>query len=129
MPRIPPRLTANARELRRDATDTERALWRILSPYRPRFTRQLPVGDYVLDLACRWAKLAIEIDGSQHIGSEYDEERTRFLESLGWKVIRFWNSDVSDNPDGVAESILEKVTACLDPTHPRPLPVSREGRR
>lgn len=115
--------------LRRNATGAERGLWRLLSAYRPRFTRQLPVGSYILDLACREVKLAIELDGSQHIDNVRDTERTAFLETLGWKVIRFWNSEVVENPDGVAGRIIEEVAARLQPTHPRPLPVSREGRR
>ena len=78
------------------------------------------------DLACREAKLIIEIDGSQHIDSEADERRTRFLESQGWTVIRFWNSEVNENPDGVAQAILLKAAECLGGTHPQPLP-SREG--
>jgi BirA family biotin operon repressor/biotin-[acetyl-CoA-carboxylase] ligase len=100
----------------------------LLSPYRPRFTRQHPVGNYILDLACRSVKLAIEIDGSQHIENVGDAERTAFLERLGWKVIRFWNSEVAENPEGVAERIIEEVAARLQPTHPQPLPVPREGR-
>jgi very-short-patch-repair endonuclease len=122
-------MTRNARSLRRNATDAERCLWRLLSPYRPRFTRQHPVGGYILDLACRPVKLAIEIDGSQHVDNPRDDERTAFLERLGWKVIRFWNSEVAENSEGVAEKIIEEVTARLQPTHPRPLPVSREGRK
>ena len=107
--RIPSRNTARARRLRREATPQERALWNILSPYRPRFTRQLSIDPYTIDLACREAHLLIELDGSQHAGSEHDEHRTRFLISDGWHVIRFWNSDVNENADGVAEAILLKV--------------------
>ena len=129
MPRIPPRLTANARALRRNATESERRLWRLLSAYRPRFTRQHVVGGYILDLACREVKLAIEIDGSQHLDNVRDVGRTAFLEELGWRVVRIWNSEVAENPDGVAEAIIEEVVARLGPTHPRPLPVSREGRK
>src|ERR1700710_941914 len=107
MPRVPPRLTANARALRNNATRTERRLWRLLSACRPRFTRQHVVGSYIVDLACREAKLAIELDGSQHLEQgAYDEARTAFLKSLGWRVLRFWNSDVAENPEGVAEAIL-----------------------
>jgi very-short-patch-repair endonuclease len=107
--RIPPRSTARARRLRREATPQERALWNILSPYRPRFTRQLSLDPYTIDLACREARLLIELDGSQHANSTHDENRTRFLISEGWHVIRFWNSDVNENADGVAEAILLKV--------------------
>jgi very-short-patch-repair endonuclease len=103
-------------------------LWRILSSYRPRFTRQHVVGSYIVDLACGSAKLAVELDGSQHLErASYDQARTEFLEQLGWRVIRVWNSEVADNPDGVAEAILQAVEERLQ-SHPRPLPVPREGR-
>ncbi|MDB5672938.1 MAG: hypothetical protein JWO25_3897, partial [Alphaproteobacteria bacterium] len=112
------------------ATSAERKLWRILSTCRPRFTRQYVVGSYIVDLACREVKLAVEFDGSQHQeNTAYDAERTRFLVSLGWRVLRFWNSTVSENPDGVAEAILHAVGERLEPTHPQPLPVFREGRK
>lgn len=127
MPRIAPYMTANARALRTDATEAERLIWLRLRFHRPRFTRQLPVGRYIVDLACRSVKLGIEFDGSQHVDSPSDDERTRWLEGLGWHVIRFWNSDVVANPDGVAEAIMATVARCGGPTHPHPLP-SREGR-
>jgi very-short-patch-repair endonuclease len=119
--------TEQARALRNNPTDQERTLWRLLSRYRPKFTRQLPVGPYKADLACRQAKLIVEIDGAQHADSTHDAVRTRFLESEGWMVLRFWNSDVNQNPEGVAEAILLKAAECLGGTHPQPLP-SREGR-
>lgn len=119
MPRIPPRRTRNARALRNDATRHERAIWRSIRHHRPRFTRQLVVGSYILDFACREVKLAVEIDGSQHLDRvAHDQERTAFLESLGWRVIRFWNSEVTDNPEGVAEAIIREVAATLQRTHP-----------
>lgn len=121
-------MTDRARRLRNGATEPERTIWRLVSIYRPRFTRQLVVGNYILDLACREAKLAVEFDGSQHVDSAYDVERTAFLESCGWRVIRFWNVEVTENPEGVAKAILAHVTDILGPTHPLPLP-SREGRR
>lgn len=128
MPRVPPLMTDRARDLRTNATDAERLIWLRLRSYRPRFTRQLIVGRYILDLACRSARLAVEFDGSQHIESVPDAERTVFLKSIGWSVLRFWNSDVLSNPDGVAEAILIAVADRLGPTHPHPLP-SREGRK
>jgi very-short-patch-repair endonuclease len=128
MKRIEPQQTAHARDLRNNATPAERTLWRLLSRYRPKFTRQLPVGPYIADLACREARLIVECDGSQHIDSAHDERRTLFLQSEGWTIIRFWNSEVSENPDGVAEAILLKAADCLGGTHPQPLP-SREGRQ
>jgi len=104
-------------------------LWARLCSYRPRFTRQHRVGPYILDLACRGPKVGVELDGSQHLErAAYDRTRTVFLERLGWRVLRFWNGDVLAHPDGVAEAILLEVAARLPPTHPQPLPVSREGR-
>ena len=126
--RVGKHLTDRARALRREATPQERALWRLLSRYRPKFTRQLSIDRFTADLACREARLIVEVDGSQHIESKDDEARTRFLEAEGWTVIRFWNSEVNENPDGVAEAILLKATECLGGTHPQPLP-SREGRK
>ena len=88
-------MTANARVLRHEATPEERALWLRLRHVRPRFTRQSPVGPFIFDFACRTLKLAVELDGSQHLdAAAYDAKRTGFLESLGWQVLRFPNSDV-----------------------------------
>jgi len=129
MRRIPEEMTARARSLRADQTQAERDVWRRISAFRPRFTRQLVVGPYIVDLACRSAKLAIEFDGSQHLDAQdYDARRTAFLIAQGWTVLRFWNGEVSDNLDGVVEAILRKTAECLGGTHPQPLP-SREGRR
>ena len=126
--RVDRRQTERARQLRAEATPQERKLWNLLSRHRPKFTRQLPIGPFHADLACRQAKLVVEVDGSQHVASLSDEYRTRHLEQDGWTVIRFWNSDVNDNPEGVAEAILLKAAECLGGTHPQPLP-SREGRQ
>ena len=128
MVRVPDHMTANARSLRNGATEAERLIWRRISVYRPRFTRQLVVGPFILDLACRAARLAIEFDGGQHLDAEtYDAARTNYLEQAGWRVIRFWNADVLENLDGVVETILLKTAECLGGTHPQPLPF-REGR-
>jgi len=128
MKRVPAQLTDNARALRNGATEAERRLWHILSRYRPRFTRQLVVGPYIIDLACRQARLAIELDGSQHLDAlAYDAGRTAYLEKQGWRVLRFWNGEVLANAEGVVEAILSEAAECLGGTHPRPLP-SREGR-
>lgn len=121
-------MTAHARVLRTQATDAERLIWLRLSRYRPRFTRQLVVGPFILDLACRAVQLAVEFDGSQHVASSGDVRRTAWLAREGWTVLRFWNTEVAQNPDGVALAILDKVAALLGDTHPRPLP-RREGRK
>ena len=127
--RVPKITTDRARALRREATPAEKALWRLLSTHRPRFTTQLSVHPYVIDLACRQAKLAIELDGSQHAEQVgYDEQRTAYLERQGWRVIRFWNSDVLTNPEGAAEFIIAQMTERLGGIVPEarsPRPVRR----
>src|ERR1700761_2485011 len=104
-----------ARKLRKNATDMERALWAILRTIKHQglhFRRQAPFGKYIADFVCHSAKLVIELDGSQHAdphNARHDIVRTNFLKSQGYKVLRFWNSDVSDNSDGVAERILAEA--------------------
>jgi very-short-patch-repair endonuclease len=129
MRRVSQHMTTRARALRRDATSAERTIWHLLSRYRPAFTRQLSIDErYIIDLANRAARLAIEFDGAQHHDqTAYDLERTAYLEERGWRVIRLWNSDVLANPGGAAEYILLQAAECLGGTHPQPLP-SREGR-
>jgi len=79
------------------------------------FRRQHAIGNYILDFCSPKVKLIIELDGSQHLEQEeYDQERTKYLESLGYKVIRFWNNDVVNNIDGV---ILTIIHAMEDETH------------
>jgi very-short-patch-repair endonuclease len=120
--------TERARSLRWNATREERKIWELLSRYRPKFTRQLPIGPYIVDFACRQAKLVVEIDGGQHAESERDLVRDQWLADQGWSVFRVWNSDVRDNSTGAAEAILARAAECLGGTHPKPLP-SREGRK
>ncbi|KRC78426.1 hypothetical protein ASE13_18015 [Sphingomonas sp. Root241] len=128
MRRVDPRLTARARELRNNPTPAELAIWHRVARFRPAFTRQFVEAPFIIDLVCRKAKLAIELDGSQHIETvEADARRTTFLESQGWRVLRLWNSDVLANPDGAGQHILSTAAECLGGTHPHPLP-SREGR-
>lgn len=107
MKRISRHITQNTRELRNNATDDERKLWRMLSQYRPRFTRQLSIHPFIVDIAHRKAKLVVELDGSQHLEqTEQDRARTKYLEARGWMVLRFWNSEVHENVEGVVEKIL-----------------------
>jgi len=110
-------LTARARELRNNATKQENRLWyEYLRDFRPRFTRQRIVGSYILDFYCGTAKLAVELDGSQHYEQEvmeYDKTRTRFLESLGIQVMRFTNLDVDRSFEGVCINIANQVNALL----------------
>ena len=99
-----------AKTLRTDQTPPEAALWNIVRAKRlggVKFVRQLPIAPYVADFAAREARLVIELDGDSHIGREaYDAARTAFIESKGYRVIRFTNREISNNPEGVARAIL-----------------------
>ncbi len=102
---------AMARRLRKKLTPAERLMWwRLRRDYDGwRFRRQHPIGPYIADFACIEARLVIEIDGATH-GTpeerEHDKRRTWFLESNGWRVLRFWNDEVVRNREGVRETIL-----------------------
>ncbi len=100
-----------ARALRRDDTVAEARLWNALRARRLggwRWRRQVPKGPFIVDFLCAEAGLVVELDGGQHSEQvDYDCRRTAYLAGLGLRVIRFWNSAVLTNRDGVCESILE----------------------
>ncbi|MGS1015586.1 endonuclease domain-containing protein [Allosphingosinicella humi] len=105
-------LTIVARSLRSDATDAETLLWRHLRGRRllgAKFRRQTPIGPHIADFACEQARLVIELDGGQHAGSPTDTARTRALETAGYTILRFWNHDVLQNPDGALEEIARTL--------------------
>lgn len=109
MTRITPQTRARARELRRNMTDAEKAVWRGLRDLNRsfgfHFRRQAPIGPYIADFADYSAHLVIEIDGGQH-NAAADKPRTDWLKTQGFDVLRFWNRDVADNIEGVLERIL-----------------------
>jgi very-short-patch-repair endonuclease len=99
-------------------------MWRLLRSLKPlgmHFRRQAPIGVYIADFAWHEGKLVIELDGSQHaeVRRTYDEGRTAWLASQGYRVLRFWNNDVLKAPRSVGEAIL--AAASNDPT-PYPSP-------
>ena len=98
-----------ARRLRKNMTDAERVLWRELRAARLggyRFRRQTPLGKYVVDFVCLEARLVVEVDGGQHVErQEEDARRTAWLESQGFRVLRFWNNEVLGNLEGTKEVI------------------------
>jgi very-short-patch-repair endonuclease len=102
----------NARALRKSLTPQEVKLWvklRELKPLGFHFRRQAPIGRYIVDFVSFRSQLIIEADGGQHgmpDGSRPDQIRDAFLQSQGFKVLRFWNSDIDANLAGVMESIL-----------------------
>ena len=104
-----------ARELRYSEPPAEKFLWTLLRAKKlngVKFRRQEPLGQYVVDFVSFKKKLIIEIDGGQHSAEknkEYDEMRTKWLQSQGFRVIRFWNNDISSNIDGVVTRIKEAL--------------------
>jgi very-short-patch-repair endonuclease len=108
--RTTPKGYESARLLRKEPTPAERKLWAYLRGNKLNginFRRQHAIGNYVSDFCSVKHKLIIELDGSQHLGQEeYDEERTEYLESQGYKVIRFWNNQVMNDIEGVIKAII-----------------------
>jgi very-short-patch-repair endonuclease len=104
-----------SRNLRKDQTPWENIVWYYLRKKRFqgfRFRRQFVIGHYIVDFCCFKKKLIIELDGGHHNdkdNQEYDIERTKFLNSQGFKVIRFWNNEVEVNINGVLETILKHL--------------------
>jgi very-short-patch-repair endonuclease len=109
----------HAKRLRTEQTPVEAKLWHVLRGKRfvgLKFRRQTVVGPYIIDFTCRAAMLAIEIDGDTHGAIvEADAQRTAFIETFGWRVVRFTNADVIDNLEGVLERIVELVADSPSP--------------
>ena len=104
-----------AKKLRKNLTAEERILWSCLrnrSISKVKFRRQVPIGRYIVDFICYEKNLVIEIDGSQHaeVQKIYDEKRDNYLRGMGYNVVRFWNSDVKDNLEGVIHRVIELVS-------------------
>ncbi len=123
-----PRNTKRAKELRHQASPAERRLWQYLSNSQldgHKFSRQIPIGPYFADFVCRNAKLVVELDGYSHdVRVEYDNVRTKFIEALGYRVIRFNNEDVMTNVEGVLTMI---GLALAESSLPTPNPVEPLG--
>jgi GAF domain-containing protein/very-short-patch-repair endonuclease len=102
-----------ARTLRREMTEAEKRLWQILRSRQTegcRFRRQVPIGAFIADFVCHEARLIVEIDGGQHDPAAAEERsHTRFLEVEGYRVLRFWNNEVLQNPEGVRQAIAEHL--------------------
>ena len=132
---VPTDILDNARRLRSTQTDAEQLMWMLLRGRRFcgfKFRRQHPLGRYILDFFCLDAMLAVELDGGGHNQAEqaeYDEERTKELESSGIRVIRFWNNDVLKHTDAVLEALYAALQNGPSPVALRhPLPAG-EGKR
>ena len=107
-------LKQHSKKLRKNMTEAEKKLWSNIRINKLGywFYRQKPIGDYIVDFYCPGARLVIEVDGSQHlIGEtiEYDRIRDDYLSSLGLKVLRFTNTNILTNVDGVVERIVDVI--------------------
>ena len=102
-----------ARQLRKNQTDAEKALWKYLRDRRmfsSKFRRQHVMGSYIVDFVCLEQRLIVEVDGGQHAEQMgYDARRTAFLEGEGFKVMRFWNNQVLAE----TESVLDEIRIAL----------------
>ena len=115
-----------ARKLRQQATDAERMLWKYLRAHRMagyKFRRQVVIEPYIVDFVCLEARLIVEADGGQHLEQvEGDLKRSVFLESLGYKVMRFWNHEIL----GDIHTVLERIHGSLiEAPSPQPSPGGR----
>ena len=116
-----------ARSLRRRMTDAEARLWfhlRNRSFAGCKFRRQHPIGPYVVDFVCLEARLVVELDGGHHANKSSDAIRTAFLETQGYRVLRFWNNDVLTQ----TEAVLAAIHPEFAPGRPTPA-LSRERER
>ncbi|OTG92307.1 endonuclease domain-containing protein [Acinetobacter sp. ANC 3813] len=110
--KIDPQLLEFAKSMRQTATDAESLMWQVLRAKRfmdLKFRRQHVIEPYIVDFYCHEIGLVVELDGGQHgtdDAIEYDAERTKFLEALDLKVVRYWNHDVLERMDVLLEELL-----------------------
>ena len=127
-PPLPTRTRDSSRRLRREMTDAERVLWRLLRGSQLdglKFRRQHPIPPYIADFCCIEKMLVVELDGSQH-APDIDSLRTRFLQKRGWHVLRSWDHDALLHVEAVAEAILHAARGSNP--HPNPSPDGRGAR-
>ena len=105
--------TERARALRKNLTGTERVLWRHIRQRQVggyKFRRQQPLGRYIVDFVCLEKRLIVELDGGQHAEQVLsDTARTAWLETQGFRVLRFWNNEVLSEIESVKEAIREAL--------------------
>ena len=126
------KLVAFAKQLRANATDTERLLWSRLRAGRLeelKFRRQEPIGQYIVDFICYEQRLVIECDGGQHmVQQEKDRIRDAWLEQQGYRILRFWNNDILKHMELVLETILEACQRGQQPPPSNSLPQGEGGK-
>ena len=111
--RLPRDPISNARRLRKESTEAEKMLWSRLRRHQLlsyQFRRQEPIGPFIVDFVCYKQRLIIELDGGHHRDQEiYDADRTQWLQSRRYHVLRFWNNDVLHNLEGVLTAIVMEI--------------------
>ena len=116
-----------AKSMRRQPTNAEALIWAALRGARMqgfKFKRQQPIGPYIVDFVCFEYGLIIEIDGGQHAEDvSADQHRSNWLQSQGFRILRFWNNEVIERRDDVLESIIRALRE-----YPSPQPLSHKGR-
>ena len=124
--KLPEDIRTWARGMRGRMTDAETLLWMLLRNRRiagAKFRRQHPAGRYILDYYCVEKKLAIELDGGQHVETaDYDQHRDNWLRSQGIHVLRFWNNQILTETEAVMEVIYRAIVEEV------PLPQAGEGK-
>lgn len=112
-----------ARRLRKKMTPSETKLWAALRDRRYvklKFRRQQPIGPFIADFCCWDKKVILELDGDSHAGKEYyDSARQKWLEHAGWTVLRFWDSEIYENIEGVMQAIFNACTSSASSPSPR----------
>ena len=106
------RIRGFAKKMRHEPTDAEAAMWRLLRDRRLsqyKFRRQVPFQKFILDFVCFEKRVVIEIDGSQHASSNRDAARDSNLKAEGFRIERYWNNDVLQQPSAVLEDIFVKL--------------------
>jgi very-short-patch-repair endonuclease len=102
-----------AKNMRREPTDAEAAMWRLLRDRRLalyKFRQPVPFQNFILDFVCFEKRTVIEIDGSQHADSGRDAAREAILKAEGFRIVRYWNNDVLQRPSSVLEDIFARLT-------------------
>ncbi|ODT07336.1 MAG: hypothetical protein ABS58_07555 [Mesorhizobium sp. SCN 65-20] len=115
--RRPVETNRRARALRQGDNMAEALIWDELKAKRlggHKFVRQIPLGPYYADFVCRTAKLVVELDGSQHMDSEYDRRRDEFMRGQGYSVLRFASTDAVKAKTSVCATILAALAGELN---------------
>jgi very-short-patch-repair endonuclease len=117
--------------MRATQTPAEHRLWQILRNKRfagYKFKRQLPIDQYIADFVCLGQRLIVEADGGQHAESKHDGRRDADLKAQGFRILRFWNTEIFDNEEGVLTRVLDALLSPLPSAASRLPPSPAKGR-